>query len=404
MYVHYFYNQQWQVLETRDTTTESDQPESLQPDYQYLWSPRYIDAPVLRDENTDADGLCDDERIYYLGDANFNVTTLVDTGGDAVERYLYAPYGDVAIYDGSWSSMRSASSYGNAVRYTGREWEGETGILHYRRRYYHVSLGRFVLSDLINYAETLNLYTYTQNAPTTRSDPTGLFSLPMPIDKLPVPPAIPTREGTYPASCYRCPMQCGPEVGPNLLLTLIRARAVIRSQSMARRIAAHRQVAVWPKVLTGWDIGGLVNLEVGKGVPWQPCGKSRKGTICDPCVQVFGAMHDVWEINYALWGIFTESVYMSLDQAKKYAGYYKYVFKWEASPCKPKLQYTTTLVEWLSVGYEFGKRGPMGVVFSSLVPKKGNPRFRKCDICGVSIPLRRFTYTLPIFGREGGLY
>ena len=38
---------------------------------------------MLRDKNTDADGLCDDERIYYLGDANFNVTTLVDTGGDA---------------------------------------------------------------------------------------------------------------------------------------------------------------------------------------------------------------------------------------------------------------------------------------------------------------------------------
>ena len=93
----------WQVLETRDTTTESDQPENLQPDYQYVWSPRYIDAPVLRDENTDADGLCDDERLYYLGDANFNVTTLVDTGGDAVERYLYEPYGKATIYDGSWS-------------------------------------------------------------------------------------------------------------------------------------------------------------------------------------------------------------------------------------------------------------------------------------------------------------
>ena len=86
-YVHYFYNSAWQVLETRDTMTESDQPENLQPDWQYIWSPRYIDAPILRDKNTDADGLCDDERIYYLGDANFNVTTLVDTGGDAVERY-----------------------------------------------------------------------------------------------------------------------------------------------------------------------------------------------------------------------------------------------------------------------------------------------------------------------------
>ena len=127
-YLHYFYNSAWQVLETRDTTTESDQPENLQPDWQYVWSPRYIDAPVLRDKNTDADGLCDDERLYYLGDANFNVTTLVDTGGDAVERYLYEPYGKETIYDGAWGSTRSASSYGNVVRYTGREWDGETGF------------------------------------------------------------------------------------------------------------------------------------------------------------------------------------------------------------------------------------------------------------------------------------
>ena len=71
---------------------------------------------MLRDKNTDADGLCDDERLYYLGDANFNVTTLVDTGGDAVERYLYEPYGKETIYDGAWVSTRSASSYANAVR------------------------------------------------------------------------------------------------------------------------------------------------------------------------------------------------------------------------------------------------------------------------------------------------
>ncbi len=77
-YEHYFYNRGWQVLETRRSSSENTGPESLQPQYQYVWSPRYIDAPVLRDENTDADGLCDDARIYYLGDANFNVTTLVD--------------------------------------------------------------------------------------------------------------------------------------------------------------------------------------------------------------------------------------------------------------------------------------------------------------------------------------
>ena len=90
-YEHFFYNTSWQVLEMRDTTTENDGPESLQPDYQYVWSARYVDAPVLRDKNTDSDGLCDDLRLYYYTDANFNVTALGDTSGGAIERYVYDP-------------------------------------------------------------------------------------------------------------------------------------------------------------------------------------------------------------------------------------------------------------------------------------------------------------------------
>jgi len=68
---------------------------------------------VPRDENTDSDSLCDD-RIYHLDDANFNVTTIVDTGSDALERYVYSPYGVLTIYDATWSNIRSDSSYNQA--------------------------------------------------------------------------------------------------------------------------------------------------------------------------------------------------------------------------------------------------------------------------------------------------
>ena len=40
-------------------------------------------------------------RIYYLGDANYNVTALVDSSGTVVERYVYTPYGQVTVYDAS---------------------------------------------------------------------------------------------------------------------------------------------------------------------------------------------------------------------------------------------------------------------------------------------------------------
>ena len=46
--------------------------------YQYVWSPRYIDAPILRDTlNTAGSDIVAADRIFYLGDANYNVTAIV---------------------------------------------------------------------------------------------------------------------------------------------------------------------------------------------------------------------------------------------------------------------------------------------------------------------------------------
>ena len=86
-----------------------------------MWSPRYIDAAILRDDNADTDGQCDDARLYFLTDANMNVTTLVDPAGDALERYTYTPYGAVTFRNPNWSLRNPASSnYTNATLYTGR--------------------------------------------------------------------------------------------------------------------------------------------------------------------------------------------------------------------------------------------------------------------------------------------
>ena len=172
-YVHFFYNQAWQELESRVSASENTGPETLQPQYQYVWSQRYIDAPVLRDKNTDADGLCDDERIYYLGDANFNVTTLVNTGGDALERYVYSPYGVLTIYDATWVNLRATSSYANAYTYTGRQLDTETGLFYYRARFYATHLGRFISRDPVGYGDGPNFLRYARNCPTTVLDPNG---------------------------------------------------------------------------------------------------------------------------------------------------------------------------------------------------------------------------------------
>ena len=119
-FTHFLHNGN-QVIETRegdDVSGSAPAAESLDPKYQNVWSPRYVDALILRDENTDTDGQCDDGRVYYLSDANYNVTALVaeSSHGQADwavrERYVYDPYGNVTIYNTDWSSTRSSSNYG----------------------------------------------------------------------------------------------------------------------------------------------------------------------------------------------------------------------------------------------------------------------------------------------------
>ena len=107
-----------------------------------------------------------------------NVTALVDTAGDALERYLYDPYGVVTIYDGTWTSTRSTSSYDNTVLFTGRELDPETGLYYYRARYYSAETGRFVGRDPVGYeAGDPNLHAYVFGQPAVRVDPGGMTPL-----------------------------------------------------------------------------------------------------------------------------------------------------------------------------------------------------------------------------------
>ncbi|MBC8868160.1 MAG: hypothetical protein H8E44_02015 [Planctomycetes bacterium] len=77
-----FYNEAWQLLEVR-------QDGDNDPVEQYIWDVRYVDSPIVRFHDADTDGIIDD-TVYYLTDANMNVTAVVDaTNGEVVERYAY---------------------------------------------------------------------------------------------------------------------------------------------------------------------------------------------------------------------------------------------------------------------------------------------------------------------------
>ena len=161
-----YYLADQQVVETWLTSSGSSAA-SLQ--YQYAWSPRYIDAPVLRDDFTASPTY---PRLYYLDDANFNVTSLVATAGTVAERCVYDAYGVPTFYSSSWTSPSTSSSVGNTVLYTGRELDLETGLYYYRARYYQGTLGVFVSRDPAE--PEASLYRYASNRPANQVDPLGL--------------------------------------------------------------------------------------------------------------------------------------------------------------------------------------------------------------------------------------
>jgi RHS repeat-associated protein len=171
---HYYYNHQWQLLEQRQSPIAN--PQSLT---SYVWSPRYVDSPVVRFHDANGDGdLLDvgDNTRYYTTDANHNVTATIDAAtGDVVERYVYTPYGTATVYDDDWANPVAPTTDGPL--YCGYFFDAETGLYQVRNRYYDASLSRFISRDPIGFAAgDMNLYRYVRNEPTGGTDASGLES------------------------------------------------------------------------------------------------------------------------------------------------------------------------------------------------------------------------------------
>ena len=162
----FYHNNSQQLLETR---LDGD----VDPEEQYVQGLRYVDAPIVRFFDSNTDGTLDN-TLYYLADANFNITGLVDAStGDVVERYHYDPYGKFQVYDGSWNAL-SSTAYDNDYYFTGRRFDAESLIFYYRGRYYAFDLGRFINRDPIGYEDGYNVYLYVGGRPTYATDPSGM--------------------------------------------------------------------------------------------------------------------------------------------------------------------------------------------------------------------------------------
>lgn len=109
---------------------------------------------------------------YYHKNHLGSVVALTNASGSVVERYEYDPYGRPSIYDAT-NNVLNQSTVGNAILFTGRDYDYETGLYYYRARTMHPGLGRFMQYDPLMYVDGYNMYDYVGNMPIVMVDPYG---------------------------------------------------------------------------------------------------------------------------------------------------------------------------------------------------------------------------------------
>lgn len=152
---------------------------------QYVWAPLsavevgldYVDDLILRDDNSTSGNLGISSsglgrRVFVQSDANWNTTSLLDSGGTVQARFVYDPYGNVHVLDSSGSP--TTDSYNWTYLHQGGRLDPATGNYIFRHRDYRAALGRWLEQDPLGYTAGVDLYQSESDEPTNWTDPYGL--------------------------------------------------------------------------------------------------------------------------------------------------------------------------------------------------------------------------------------
>jgi RHS repeat-associated protein len=112
---------------------------------------------------------------YYFSDHLKTASVITDSAGNIKEDVDYYPWG---------GELQLVNNDSNHYKFTGKERDAETGLDYFGARYYGNALGRWMSPDwaekatAVPYAnfgnpQSLNLYSYVRNNPTTLGDPDG---------------------------------------------------------------------------------------------------------------------------------------------------------------------------------------------------------------------------------------
>lgn len=152
------------VYDGNEIIEEYNSSNSLQADY--VMGSR-IDEPLTMTRSS--------TTYYYNTDGLGSVRQVLNSSGTIVESYDYDPYGNVTIYNSSLTDITSSGSgIDNPYMFTGRRFDEETGIYHYRARQYDPAIGRFLQRDPLGYYDSMNMYEYVVSNPVNWVDPYGL--------------------------------------------------------------------------------------------------------------------------------------------------------------------------------------------------------------------------------------
>jgi RHS repeat-associated protein len=106
---------------------------------------------------------------YYHADGLSSITSLSNGAGSLAQTYGYDSFG---------KHTSSSGSLTNPFQYTARELDSETGLYHYRARYYDPAAGRFISADPIGFfSGGVNFYSYVGDSPIDLVDPSGNHAL-----------------------------------------------------------------------------------------------------------------------------------------------------------------------------------------------------------------------------------
>ena len=117
---------------------------------------------------------------YFHKNLQGDIIAIADVNGKVVARYTYDAWGKCEI---SVNSTNAAIAEINPYRYRGYYFDTETGLYYLQSRYYDPTVGRFINSDMPEYAPLSinaaghNLVTYCLNNPVNLADSTGNIAI-----------------------------------------------------------------------------------------------------------------------------------------------------------------------------------------------------------------------------------